>query len=75
VSGRTITKPKSAFRKSSGDEAGVRAGIVVSKLQARLGTLHQQIKMLPADRPERWQALLQDYLVTASALYKAQNPE
>jgi hypothetical protein len=70
---RVATKARTSYSKSSGDEAGRQRSIAT--LRSRMGQLHQEIRVLPADRPERWQAKLQEYLVTASELYRVQNPE
>jgi hypothetical protein len=38
-------------------------------LRNMLNDLHQQLLRLPGGNPDAWQAVLQDYVVTASALY------
>jgi hypothetical protein len=39
------------------------------QLRARLNAVHQQILNLPAQDPNQWQRLLEEYAVAASALY------
>src|SRR6059036_297451 len=42
----------------------------IQQLRGRLSSVHQQMLGLHGSRPEQWQALLKDYAVTASALYR-----
>lgn len=58
---------KGAVFKSTGDEAGTM--MEVMQLRTKLNALHMQLQALPADDPNRWQAVLTDYAVMASALY------
>ncbi len=49
--------------------------IEVQRLRAQMSSIHQQILMLKASNPDQWQKLLEDYCVTASALYITQTPD
>jgi len=76
---------KSSFKKSTGNEAATRsfgAGVISAKaqsevttLKARLNSLNVKMQGLSPNQPERWQSTLQDYAVTASALYTTLNPD
>ena len=78
-------KGKSAFKKSTGNEAATRslgAGVMSPKargevlsLKARMNALNVKIQGLSLDQPEQWQGVLQDYAVTASALYTTLKPD
>lgn len=46
-----------------------KANAEAQQLRVRLGALHGQILALDPSDPDRWQKLLQDYAVAASALY------
>jgi hypothetical protein len=41
----------------------------VQQLRSRMTSAHQQLIALPAGDPDKWQSLLQEYAVSASALY------
>ncbi|HEX5049629.1 MAG TPA: PAAR-like domain-containing protein [Gammaproteobacteria bacterium] len=45
----------------------------IGLIKSNLNTLHSRLQGLPARDPNEWQALLQEYLVLASALYLAQS--
>jgi hypothetical protein len=47
----------------------------IQQLRGRLSSFHQQMLNLPGSRAEQWQALLRDYAVTASALYRTLETE
>ena len=78
-------KNKSAFKKSTGNEAATRslgAGVISAKakaevmsLKAQMNALNVKMQGLSPNQPELWQSALQDYAVTASALYTTLNPD
>lgn len=56
----------------SGTASAVAQGEAL-QLRNRMHALNQQLQGLPATQPELWQAVLEDYAVTASALYVTLN--
>jgi hypothetical protein len=81
LQGKAVTQ-KSTFSRSAGDEAGGIGGFKSSKVQgevmalkARLNALNVKLQGLSPQRPQLWQAALEDYAVTASALYTTLNPD
>ncbi len=40
-----------------------------AQLKARLTTLHGQLTALPGGNPNQWHALVDEYVITAAALY------
>jgi hypothetical protein len=58
---RTATKPAGAAR------TGVQQEVL--RLHNELNSIHAQVRMLPGGQPNLWQAKLEQYLATASALY------
>jgi hypothetical protein len=80
--GKVAQKKGSGLQRSVGDApgtvGGVKSAVAMSEAQAlrgRLSTLNQQLQRLPATAPDQWQGILQDYAVTAAALYKTLNPD
>jgi hypothetical protein len=67
-----------SFGKTTGDEAGVSKGAVLNQrmapaqLRSQIQALHAQILALPGGNPNRWHQLLDEYVVAAAELYKAQ---
>ena len=67
VQGGTAVTGATALKASMGNEPGVLKE--VTQLKTKLNELHAQLQALPVDDPNRWQAVLTDYAVMASALY------
>lgn len=85
---KSVAVKGSSLPMSRGDEAGTMKGMMSSSgagpasfavkseiglIKSNLSTLHSRLQSLPARDPNEWQALLQEYLVLASALYLAQS--
>jgi hypothetical protein len=56
--------------KSSAAASAINIQSEIQQLRGRLSGLHQQLVALPGTRPEQWQAVLTEYAVAASALYR-----
>lgn len=79
VKSTTVSGPvTSSHTRVSGDEAGVAKAMASSKLMAdseiaalksAMNALHNQIQSLKSSDPNKWQDLLKEYLLAASALY------
>ena len=71
----------SSFSRRSGDEGGRTGGIKTNvlpeatALKNRLNTINTKIQGLSPQQPKLWQEALEDYAVTASALYTTLNPD
>ena len=63
------------FSSSSGDEPGAVGGIASSKvmdtmrIRRRLNDLHGQLIALPANNPNRWHELLDEYVIATAEVY------
>ena len=69
LQGGTVATKGAVLKSSTGNEAGAGTMMEVMQLKTKLNELHMQLQALPADDPNRWQAVLTDYAVMASALY------
>ena len=47
----------------------------IQQLRMRMNSLHHQITNLQSSNPDKWQKLLEDYSVAASALYMTKTPD
>ncbi|NNG02836.1 MAG: DUF4150 domain-containing protein [Inquilinus sp.] len=64
---KIATKPayatKSTFTQTRGNEAGM--------LRGHLSVLHQRLMTMPAGNPTQWHAVLDEYVMTAAAVYSS----
>jgi len=75
VAAAALAQKQTALK--TGGTAAVRIGSVVKlegkavamQLDAQLSNLHAQLRMLPARDPNQWQAILEQYVAAAAALY------
>jgi hypothetical protein len=68
LKGVVASRSSNAGSRSTASNAG-KVQLESQQLRGRLNALNQQLQSLPGTDPDRWQNLLQDYAVTASALY------
>jgi hypothetical protein len=86
---KTVAATGSSSYLSRGDAAGTMKGMAsgasaatsfavkseIGLIRSNLSALNARLQALPAGDPNEWQALLQEYLVLASALYLAQKDD
>jgi hypothetical protein len=82
VGGKSVFTKSSNFKTSRGDQPGTIRGVMSNKvmgetsaLKARLNAVNVKLQGLSPQQPRLWQAALEEYAVTASALYVTLNPD